>query len=1777
MPAMSSRSMKQKMKEIQKSFHQQIMANNSVSTIYEEMATMVGKVMEINHKSLDGYERERVSAVSAQYTANLNAYNPDKNKMRKSIIHASHHGRTFEEMTAGPLKEFFEKQKDSVKGLVKNSGLDPSKLFMTNHNSFDNMTDVEGKVRKLINAYTDQGFRVQMFYDKDKGMSMGIMDGKAPESLARQGYQGLRQSNNAAVVHLPFYGEGGKIRWRNQEHLNRFVSNVDKNGRLNINTVFDDAMNRLINSASRFKESYDEKKALGEKDFFIRMQSSSEKAVQKVLERSPMDYNLGFTTKDDKFEVRSNRANYNRSMTIDTHKLAEPWYREQYQAMSPAQRNEQGFLRNADEIAEEAKRRGTSFFESMHFNSRAKFNSQVDQWARNRYNLDTSAHGVNDRHMAKGYRSLSGGDPRMQSAFGAFDATSGENRLKALNYYGLDKTNVEKTLARNGESEAMIRRRTNYGTVTNLGEEVKGSELDGISMRTAYMSDEQVAQSLANNKDALMKEIDKMQTKGEISPGDANKYKTMIKNGQLSTYEGMSLLSKEFQSAFDITRNVRERLRDGYELDGNLKKALSDHAEKLGIEFDDAKSVNFEDLGRPMSISETRQLFNKDGTLTVGKMATDETKTSGYTGSNKEVFIKGWDAENKMLLLGQISRGDDAMKTVTNTGRRHTETFLPQKIIGMIAGQEDVEAIVPEFGASKRMGGAYLEEKVRAYEDEIIRQLHSKEPKSPEIQGFLKKHNVTVGSMTTAEQVEMESKALNEILMPKVRENLNLSENDIWANNGKVYVNERLGFDNHQAGLSPNGIKKLDETLSKDLGYEFNKNGVDISQVIKQRHDVWADQFVVGSDAKEGRVRVGLKELDAIEQHVGKDYAGFLREQVSVRSSGGNATRGVAQSMLTYLAGSKTPQKGDVVFDMSAMRPEIEKVGNVELNGRVGANGAVYVNPDSVTAMGDIKITAKDTKIFSDEYTNTLLNSNRLKLNYDDNGVIREGQVSDVITEEGKAKGTAYLKLPDSSFNREYIPLVDFYKEGANLDDQYLNEIQKTQRNIVENVERYNKLGSTGNATPEQLEKMKAQIQQRVNTGLEKYEQQMNSFLTNGQDSGFINKTANARLDMSGHFRAQGTNPFAAYEKVNGVWENTGAIKENVAYTNPQDFKKMISGAEDNIIDIWNKEAKKADANFQAPEFKTLKEKQEHILQNVNEKGIYGTTIRYPIIDASTAQTMKYEVADWVGEKSMHVGIGSTSRIAGDYDGDVFAGILTSYKSKAAEVHHNALSEAFQKERVSSVAEGRSIMEDLESGIAKNLRQAGQSEEQVGHVMSNLNQAGALSAGDLARAGFDEQTTDQIMQAKTRIWDNVETSIARTGKEYIGHIDNARQRISTLHGITQGVLQNAGVVTAEQSAESMALVNEVTRRLSQDSISAKKFTVGTLMKDMDTSTMTQQEQQKEALRLANMRNEKLAYLREQLYNPNMDLDSTIKSLDEIGVIKPQDAEVEVGIGRNRTVSYANDEDMFRQGLQEIRQTNRLNQHVGGYNAAALKIGGSQGTNIQRMVESGDGFIPTKAVNELREASNDEVRQRFDSYSENYKAGVVRLHQQNQDAENVFSDMDKPRTKLASEREVLAGDFTEKRASTRFKDTIGKMIPDKIMGSGGIGTGAAAGAMAFGAMWATSALMKKAPTPEGMQEQQQGPAVSADRMLTQPTARVTQNNGEYINLQISAKDARSMNHADITNIVNNELQAMANVQMDMNLNVNDNSQNIDQKWLQDLVTNAVGKGYAFGTN
>lgn len=113
----------------------------------------------------------------------------------------------------------------------------------------------------------------------------------------------------------------------------------------------------------------------------------------------------------------------------------------------------------------------------------------------------------------------------------------------------------------------------------------------------------------------------------------------------------------------------------------------------------------------------------------------------------------------------------------------------------------------------------------------------------------------------------------------------------------------------------------------------------------------------------------------------------------------------------------------------------------------------------------------------------------------------------------------------------------------------------------------------------------------------------------------------------------------------------------------------------------------------------------------------------------------------------------------------------------------------------------------------------------------------------------------------------------------------------------------------------------------------------------------------------------------------------------------------------------------------------------------------------------------------------------------------------------------------------------------------------------VGAGAAA-------MWMISSSLRDGPTPEGNEAQQEASQaeVNPSALLTSPTARVTPN-AENVNLMISGRG--NIDQSAVAGLVNNQINGMIGTQMEMNVNVTDNTRRLDRSFYEKQVNSVLG--------
>ena len=135
---------------------------------------------------------------------------------------------------------------------------------------------------------------------------------------------------------------------------------------------------------------------------------------------------------------------------------------------------------------------------------------------------------------------------------------------------------------------------------------------------------------------------------------------------------------------------------------------------------------------------------------------------------------------------------------------------------------------------------------------------------------------------------------------------------------------------------------------------------------------------------------------------------------------------------------------------------------------------------------------------------------------------------------------------------------------------------------------------------------------------------------------------------------------------------------------------------------------------------------------------------------------------------------------------------------------------------------------------------------------------------------------------------------------------------------------------------------------------------------------------------------------------------------------------------------------------------------------------------------------------------------------------------------------------------------ESKVTNTLKDSLGRTMGSSAFKAG---AGAVAG-------WMLMSAIKKAPTPEGEEAEQEATAmeVAPAAMLTSPTARVTPL-GENITLNISGRGR--VDNQEIAGIINQQLSEQTQSYMDMNLTQSDNTQTLDSRFYEEKISQALG--------
>ncbi|MDK2600694.1 hypothetical protein QO179_24680 [Bacillus stercoris] len=1658
---------------------------------------------------------------------------------------------------------------EAVKSILSRNGIGKDVAVST-----ANLKSSRSSLTKLAEAFVSQGMHVQLRFDGQRnGLKMVLADKNVSESVLNGSLPDLMKNNNVGVIDLPKINKDGSLTLGSQNRVARLKAQKVKNGYQFV-TGFDEILGTLASSAKTVRNMLDSASELGQRNGMLQANNYLASRSRRAMMNLSMNNRYGNPADaENMFQVRSKASNWIRGGAVDISDFAQEWYTNFYNNASP-ERRKLWKLKAPEKVLEQARQTGDIFANVMGVQARRAFQRQSDAFVNDKTGMNLGMHSIKDTHVSNYLRANR--DARQLLPFGYFNPMARENIMKSVNYLALDENSVREKLASQGFSSQEIDRMVKRGVVTNQSLNVLEGNGDGkiayLNMRAAYMDDSQLksrAKELASTYEARA-------LNGSLPQEDRDKYKGFaerLRNAEsISTYDGMFLMSQEAASAFETTREKRISLADGADLTDEIKAIIQRYAKG---EVDFSKNITEEDFKslpklvqhldpnvdtkqewntkKKVTVSqittqdilrdaEDNLVFDKDGNPVMqSKTRADQVYDRWYASNTR---IKGWNAEERALILEEQVTSTNTTKFITDAGGRQTATMLPGEVIRDLAGGE-AHAIMPAFEAGKGMWGTELNKFISLAVDEAKAQVD--------------KHGATtVGSLSKQEALE----EINNIMQRSFNiKNKSLSR----VVDGQIVVDELLGTgDDKSIDYTFKNVSRFMREVDEKLGLNISDKNYAFGNVGVGRQDIydWENGIGLVDDHEKGLVKYGRKEVDMIaaraEQVLNtKDSAlmGWLNNhmQYAARAQNEGIER-IARGLIRTVSQESdyVPNKGDVVIRTTgAAFPGDDPLGRE--TGRVTENG---VREISMHAINDTPtITSKDTKLVADAYSGSIVDFGRAKGSFFD-GV----SFGSAIQQNG---GTALLEMPDETFAKKYIRLVDFgdIAKGGPDDVPIIRDIQKTQQRIWRDIKEYQAVGSNGDLDLEKREERLGNIRDRINNSVQEYEDKAARMITNSRDSGLMKTMGAASMDMAGRFRIQGVNPFANYEQVDGKWQQspTAKYEEGTVYMSRDRLKEMITDRQGRAT-----HATRNMANAMGIDIKGLKgnEITELVLDNVNDKGLYGFVNRYPTIKQSTIQAMKVQIDDEMtkeGNRGARLTVGTATRLKADYDGDFLSTVLTHYSTSKedATAIHGELSRLNEEERLAARSTGAEVLEDLHKEFTQTAKHLNVT---VGELAKEVQEAAQIAPENRNKRqqGFMD-IYNNAMKHTMSASDALETREARLGKEFVGFIDNTRDKVLNLATETVRVLQSSGRISADDAKAYRNSIEDFTAAFSQDLISSKKFNVqNEIQRQMQLdSNIGETEAERRAREAIDNRYLKIQDMNEAIMNPTSEnIELFKRHNEEIGLFDTSDPQEAKKMNR---------------ALDMIQDVAKFNGTSGGFNNTSLTMAVSEGkgadTVRQFLNGQGDAVVGTKAVRNIAEWADDETGQRLKQGINRWEKSVVQNFDSIESGDSLIDSISK--SSFDSSDHVLNGATVAEEARVKLRDVVGKFTP-KI--SGGIG----GGVVAFGAMWAASALIRKAPTPEGLQEQtkEPAPAPAPKESMQTPTARITQNDGEYVNIRVSAKNAKNMSEEDIAALVHQEIGSMTSMKMDTTLNVNDNTQNIDQQWLQGVVANAIDKGFGF---
>lgn len=1564
---------------------------------------------------------------------------------------------------------------------------------------------------------------------------------------------------------------------------------------LQVSSTQPDMFKTLRNQAVWMKEQRERSNQFGYRQATedIVQQGVGRTRRQNTQGRSSVSYALGLDASMTD-QMMSPAKIYNQSMMVDTGPVLL-----NHMATNPKYAN-----LNSDWINYSSQNTNASIFDSRDFWRRQQYDlsdvhmESIMDFNRSlgpNVNSKISFAGLNASQFTSGMAFMK--DPRDTLSLGRYISPTRELSTKAQNYDPVNRAVLtsfynkqnRQRLSEAGYSGKRLEEMVNRANARQIAD---NSQLDPIGLpggvrqesatvkggrtRAIYTNESDLYDKVNEVRPGLIQgyqsEIDELTAKINTTPEgplraklnqdilELEKKKSYITHLNPSIFDGQALIRESFADSLQAKELRTLSLLSDERLPAELVERF---AEDKGVKYLDGMGTGMADglhtFDNPISYEEMQRLglVDKNGMITVGELTRQAMDEDGFESSvqvasnakrvSPDSMVLGISASGgkEALILGEtkhLTKGSKLFE-LGGGGRYTLNSLVPDDIADLVMGK-NVNFMAEHIKVDKDAYGTALNMAMNTVQDDIwenleginlsqyenmkaseLGKLKASELTGllPGVQSYFDEKQYTVQDLMKDDGLDNTFRGIYEPLVKDFG-----LESDKHYRFNKQTGRYELGVIGEMDGLvGETGQKNYTNfinTLRDQFGFSQESVSIELG-----RHDVteyggtstqanmaYRENLLLGIkdrmyDTKPVHYRAHMDKLrdsqDFTEhRNLMSNILGMKRDLSSNESLSDIVNRADAGNIILDMSGAVATSDTANIF--------LDKNGNYQFN---------------ALALGEVKR--------GDDYTGTLVDPESIRVFNQELGI--DTDIGTLLSEN--KKGKAFIRTQATGaglFDQDYVhALPGIHVQSSLFETDNLEEIADGQRRIVNSAYRGNTMTTTQTLVRDGVEGEVGRISQEFASGMTRRQQAVASYATSSNKGGYIKNVSRSETRIGGAYNLQSLNQ-REYFDLDGIdtsgnqqfkWKADGPRAHEVML-GEDSLRTLISGNEEAILrmNAYDDDMLKEIGNFTDGAERQLSY-QDEILRRLEGTGkddfaLYSQTNRYPSQDIGSIHTTSVRLDRGLQGENMQVSPITAHLLHGDYDGDKgYLNLDGYYVGKNADW-----------------TEQLKVQTDMRN-MARQTEQAVQS---TAVSLENIP--------DLFSALTDSKNVNQFKYYDDQVTFLQEYLTSYQRAYQIGGVSNTTFSLRQGTQLVQQSALDAGVIDADQYKLMTENFETHVSGFEQGMISAKKVTPEALGVDFDTLNKLSKEEQTEYL----------LGLGHRFTKERADF--------QYGLLSSNLGNVDYNVQEMLRLGFADTEEGAYDFITDIARANETLGESGleGFYNTSFTVGKSTGDVSERFVnELASGnyhkLAETDATNAYIKGLDIEPEWQA---SNKLKRNTIASTYERVSKRNPAVDA------LNNAQTSQVQDLFERAESNRIvrslqdSESIGNILRDGLSGvmdSTGFKVGAG-----FGAMFLVGSMLKRAPTPEGNEAQQEATPVEVApaAMLTSPTARVTPNSE---NVHLSIQGQGNADQELVAGLINSYVSQQSGVPFQMNINLSDNTQKLDKNFYENTLSSILG--------